>query len=391
MKTQIYHARKIRGWTSDRLNHELRQAANRLGFQIPKPSSLRVQISGWENGLHKPGINHQLLLQEAFKLPADALDFNEDTNQEMTETLLPTVLGRSLVTTEVSDALLTYFVDQLSIHARADNATGPSFVLTTTDLQSQQLEILANCGPKEVRLLAARYAEFLGWLLQDSGDNIKALRHTDRAVELAEANGDVALTAYDLMRKSSILTSLREFERAKFIAWKAVALAEREAPSLLPVCLRQYALAQSYLRDEHAAKTSLQRALELSQPTVAASNGLSPYCTTSYVHMEAALCLLALGDPSTAATACNIAVERWPRSAGLVRDESLCLARLAVARSQLRQVDEACEAGQRAAELVMKAPSARAIHMLRVTARRLEPFKSNHAVQELTQVLAEVA
>jgi hypothetical protein len=30
--------------------------------------------------------------------------------------------------------------------------------------------------------------EFTGWLLQDSGDDLGPLRHTDRAVELAEAS-----------------------------------------------------------------------------------------------------------------------------------------------------------------------------------------------------------
>jgi len=290
---------------------------------------------------------------------------------------------------EISDALLRYFFDQLAGHAHADNLAGPGFVLPAADLQLRQLEELAQHGVPEVGVLAARYAEFTGWLLQDSGDDLGALRHTDRAVELAEASSDAPLTAYNLMRKSSVLTSLREWQRARSVAQKAVALAEQVAPGLLPVCLRQYALTQSYLRDEREAKPALQRALDLTKPTVGDSADLSAYCTTSYVQMEAALCLLALGNPAAAAAACVEALEYWP--AELVRDESLCLTRLAVARCQLRQIEEACEAAQRAVERVKVAPSARAIHMLRLTAHKLQPFKGTPSVRELTQALAEVA
>ena len=128
---------------------------------------------------------------------------------------------------EFSDSLHRYFVDQLAGHARADNAAGPGFVLAAADLQLRQLEKLAEHGSPEVGVLTASYAEFTGWLLQDSGDNVGALRPTDQAVELAEVFGDSSLTAYNLMRKSNILTSLHEWQRARSVAQKAVVLAER--------------------------------------------------------------------------------------------------------------------------------------------------------------------
>ena len=301
-------------------------------------------------------------------------------------------MGSSVVVTLAGNfpTRCSYFVDQLAGHARGDNAAGPGFVIAAADLQRRQLEELAEREAPEVGMLTARYAEFTGWLLQDSGDDVGALRHTDRAVELAEACGDRSLTAYNLMRsKSNVLTSLRDWQRARLVAHKAVMLAERDAPDLLPVFLRQYALAQSYLRDEREAKSALHRALGLTKPVVGDSINPSAYCTTSYAQMEAALCLLALGNPSAAATACARALEHGPVE--LVRDESLCLARLAVARCQLRQIEEACAAAQQAVERVKTAPSARAIHMLRQTAHKLQPFKGAHGVTELTQALAEVA
>lgn len=390
MKTGVYQARKLRGWTSAQLNHKIRQAATRLGLTVSTPASLRVQISGWENGHHEPDATHQLLLQEAFGLPPEALGF-EDPTEELAGTALAGRTGRPAYQVSLSDALLAYFTEQLSIHVRADNSAGPVVVLPTVTLQLRQLEGFTQHGPPEVVLLAVRFAEFAGWLFQDSGDDSTALHYTDRSVELAEASGELPLSIYALMRKSGALTSLREWQRAMSVAQKAVKLAEHESPSLLPVCLRQYALTQAYLRDERAAKAALHRALELSQTVSGPGKELSPYCTTSYLQMEAALSLLALGDPAGAAKACDTATEHWPTRAGLIRDQSLCFARLAVARSQLREVEGACEAARRATELVKAAPSARTIHMLRVIAHRLQPFKDTHAVQELTQALAEVA
>jgi hypothetical protein len=348
-----------------------------------------VQISGWENGRHQPDPIHQVLLQEVFGLPADALGFHDLDTDDISPSPLRRPARRSDARVELSDFMLRYFVDQLAAHARADNVAGPGFVIAAADLQLRQLNEIAEHGAPEVCVLTARYAEFTGWLLQDSGDDVGALQHTDRAVELAEAFGDSSLTAYNLMRKSNVLTSLREWQRARSVAQKAVMLAERDAPDLLPVCLRQYALAQSYLRDEREAKSALQRALDLTEPAIGDSTSPSAYCTTSYVQMEAALCLLALGNPGAAAAACAGALEHWP--AELVRDQSLCLARLAVARCQLRQIDEACAAAQQAVERVKVAPSARAIHMLRLTAHKLQPFKGARDVSELTQALADVA
>ncbi len=125
-------------------------------------------------------------------------------------------------------------------------------------------------------------------------------------------------------------------------------------------------------------RSRLQHALALTKPTLANSAGLSAYYTVPSRARRS----------SCAATACVAALEHWP--AELVGDESLCLARLAVANSQLRHIEEACEAAQRAVDRVRAAPSARAIHMLRLSAHNLQPFQRSRSVAELTQALADV-
>lgn len=367
------------------------QAAIRLGLRVASSPSLRVEISGWENGKHRPDSAYQLLLQEVFNLPPEALGFDDTEDQHSTEAALHALVRQNVNHCRIIPEMLAYFTGQLGQHARMDNVAGPALVVATSNLQLKQLERFIS-GSKdedsEVIRLASRYAEFNGWLLQDCCQNIQALQITDRAVDLAEASGDVELVTYNLMRKSNILTAMHDRKSAAIIAGKSVNLAKREAPDLLPVCLRQQALADSGLGDERAAKTALYNALSITASKVD-KNIHAPYCTTSYLQMESALCFLALRRPAEAVKACESALRSWPSEQ--VRDESLCLARLAVSCCELRQVDEACDAGDRAIQLVYLAPSARSIHMLRIAARKLQPFVHYGRVRDFIEALEQVA
>jgi transcriptional regulator with XRE-family HTH domain len=387
VSNQIRQARKARGWTSDQLNHELRRAAAEVGISVASPISLRILISRWENGASAPDERYQLLLAKAFGLPLQALGFHDEGERSGVglTALMPPQGSR----VDVSDDILEYFRQQRIEHARMDNIAGPAFVIGTVATQVEQLRRLAAQGPGEVLHLASRFAELAGWLCQDSGDHTNALRYTDEAVDLAESAGDVALAAYNSMRKSNILTSMRESQRAAITAHRAAAMAERAAPDILPVCLRQVAVAEAHLRHEGPGRAALDKALSLASEGVGAGHTFCAYCTTAYLEMEGALCSLVLGKPGAAEEACVRALGSWP--VGLNRDQALCLTRLAAAHLDQHHIDEACQAARRAAELVAKAPSARTLHMLRVVARRVMPFKEARAVRELREVLATVA
>src|SRR4051794_29882765 len=54
MVNAIRQARESRGWTSARLNYELRRAGAQSGVATASESSLRVMISQWENGHQIP-------------------------------------------------------------------------------------------------------------------------------------------------------------------------------------------------------------------------------------------------------------------------------------------------------------------------------------------------
>jgi hypothetical protein len=136
---------------------------------------------------------YRLLLEDVFGLPADALGFPTDDESEPSHALGPLV-RRARQAAEPSPEVLDYFGKQLADHTRLDNLVGPSYVLPTALGQLDMLEQLAERGAPEAARLAARYAEFTGWLLQDSGHPARALAVTTKAVDYADASGDVELS-----------------------------------------------------------------------------------------------------------------------------------------------------------------------------------------------------
>lgn len=388
MVNLIKQARQTRGWTSTKLNSEIRRTAHKLGVTTASSESLRVMISGWENGRGVPDTTYRMLLTHVFDLPAAALGLPGDEVARADESLAPLV-HRGVERLEITDSILGYFRRQFAEHVQLDNEAGPGLVMGVVNVQVEQVRRLAERGPTEVVELASHFTEYAGWVHQDSGDLAHALRLTDEAVDLADLAGDAGLTAYTLMRKSNILTALGQDQRAAATARRAAALASRDAPDQHAVCLRQVALSAAAQGDEVVARDAVERALALLAEPSEKPNELSPYCTPSYVEMEHALCLLALDQPAAAVHACTRALETWP--AGLVRDEGLCLVRLAVAQLRSGEVDEACVAAVQAVERVQLAPSARTLEQLRAVSRSVQPYREARSVRWFRQALAQVA
>jgi hypothetical protein len=76
------------------------------------------------------------------------------------------------------------------------------------------------------------------------------------------------------------------------------------------------ALSEAAQGNEVVARDAIERALILLGVPPDGPNDLSPYCTSSYVEMEHALCLLVLDQPTAAAEACVRALQSWPCRAG---------------------------------------------------------------------------
>lgn len=84
----------------------------------------------------------------------------------------------------------------------------PSAVLPTLIVQTNTLRNLAKDSSGAIRTrtlrLAARYAEYTGWMTQESGQDAAAMWWTDQAAEMAMAGGDREMAAYGLVRRALV-------------------------------------------------------------------------------------------------------------------------------------------------------------------------------------------
>jgi hypothetical protein len=159
-------------------------------------------------------------------------------------------------------------------------------------------------------------------------------------------------------------------------------------PGLRAIALRQRAHAHALAGEPDDCARAIDDALsEVAVP--AESDGLTAYCTPSYVAMEAGDAWMRLGRPAKAVSTYEDGLRHWPP--GYERDRGLCLSRLAVAYAESGQVEQAAITGRRAAAAVGAASSARSVAQLRRLRIRLSPHRSMPDVSDLERVLTGVA
>ncbi|MFD7428130.1 helix-turn-helix domain-containing protein [Streptomyces sp. NPDC059818] len=238
---------------------------------------------------------------------------------------------------EASRTLFTHY-------RRLGQSVEPGFLLPGLIAQTHTLRELSahsNGKPRRDFLeLASRYAEYVGWLVQESGDEQAALWWTQRAVDLAAAGGDPALAGYALVRRALITLYQDDAEQT-------VALAQRAQSGTLPPRIRGLAAqreAQGHaLAGNHRA---CLRALDRARALLARQEG-SPDATVigsmhlpDSVGMVTGWCLVDLGRPREAA-------EELDRQLSLVSDDALRTQvrygiRRALAYASNGEIDHAC-------------------------------------------------
>ncbi|MEV7305429.1 helix-turn-helix transcriptional regulator [Streptomyces microflavus] len=102
----------------------------------------------------------------------------------------------------------TLFHEQLHQMKRLGQSLAPAAMLPVLRSQASTVTTLASraTGSSRTGLLitASRFAEYIGWMAQESGDEAAALHATAEAVELARAGGDTDLADYALVRRALV-------------------------------------------------------------------------------------------------------------------------------------------------------------------------------------------
>ena len=262
--------------------------------------------------------------------------------------------------------------------------TSPSLVIGQVIAHLHTLRTLALDNPEPMRselvLLAARVAEYAGWMSQEAGREADALRWTDRAVALA-AEHDPHLASFALIRHAEI--ALYRQDPAVTIELARAAQRDRAAgPRILGLAARCEAQGHALAGDAGGCEEALDRSAAL---LTVREEHERPLLGAASVPDDLALVrgwtLFDLGRPREAAELLDRQLLVIPPTARRAR--ARFGVRRALAHAQDGELDQACLATWEVLADVALVDSATTRIALRELNRTLNRWRGHRAVQEL--------
>ncbi|MEV0648058.1 helix-turn-helix transcriptional regulator [Phytomonospora sp. NPDC050363] len=261
-----------------------------------------------------------------------------------------------------------------SLRRLASSATGPDF-------RAQSLR------------LGSRYAEYIGWIAQETGDDRAALWWTDQAVELASSAGDEEMTAYAYVRRA--LIAMYSYDATGTIDLALLARRYSRHPRVLGLAALREAQGHAIAGDQNSCHEALDRGARhmteassviSDQPVLGSSTVIDP------VPIALGWCLQDLGKSRPAAEVLITELARIPQHAHRAR--ARFGARLALALAGIRELEHACAILSEVLDAMEKVDSSTIRSDLRTLARELNRWHDTPCVREvmprLTQALHPV-
>jgi DNA-binding XRE family transcriptional regulator len=233
---------------------------------------------------------------------------------------------------------------------RLGQVAGPGVVLPMVIAQAQAIRGMAAevAGLPEqavVLQLAARYAEFAGWMAQEVGNDQVALGWTKTAVDLANAAGDRELNAHAWVRRA-LITLYREDAVQTVELARQAQVDPRVSPRIRGLAALREAQGHALGGDHDACRRALDRGRELlSSAAMAGSDptggpSLGPTSVPDMCAVVTGWCLHDLGQPGPAVDALGREFYRLPETAR--RSRARYGIRLVLAYLGAGEVDQAC-------------------------------------------------
>ncbi|WP_346140667.1 helix-turn-helix transcriptional regulator [Kitasatospora cinereorecta] len=293
---------------------------------------------------------------------------------------------------EVESAPVEIFRAQFDQMRRLGQSSAPGPLLPLLAAQTRTLVELAGQADSANRdrliLLAARYAEYAGWMAQEAGDNSRALWWTAQAVDLAEAGGDRHLASYALVRRA--LVTFYAGDAARTVQLVGPAQSGGLPPRIRGLAAQREAQGHALAGDADSCLRSLDRARELLARADTEGDGSSPVLGTTSLADPAAMvtgwCLYDLGRADQAAELLDRECPRIPVHA--VRSRARYGVRRALARAAGGEPERACELASDLLPLIPALRSATIQADVRRLARELHRFRASRSVQDVQPLLA---
>ncbi len=139
------------------------------------------------------------------------------------------------------------------------------------------------------------------------------------------------------------------------------------------------------LGEADACARSLEEARQAAQHGADEDDPYAPYCTVSYIDMEAANCDIRLNQPEEAVHTLETSLTHWPSQQQ--RDRGLCLSRLSTAHALLGDVEDAYQTAHQAVSIAQTTGSARILAELGNLQSHLTPWRKLVEIAELNKTL----
>ncbi|WP_228990852.1 helix-turn-helix transcriptional regulator [Streptomyces sp. DH8] len=247
MATGLRAARKARGWSQEKLIHEMRRLAEQRLLDIASPASLKVYISEWENGRRAITDRYATLLRPLLgvtdaELRGDAGEVRPAAGG------YEELLSRIDSSSSLSESMVGSFLDQTELLRTMDRQMGAAGLVDQMNghLAAMEDALTFAVLPGTRRPIAAALAgasTLAAWQALDAGAVERAWRRYELAKKaaqdsesplyLAHAMGEQAyvladagrpLLAIDLVRDAQRTQAERQSPRLR--AWLAAAEAE---------------------------------------------------------------------------------------------------------------------------------------------------------------------
>lgn len=271
--------------------------------------------------------------------------------------------------------------------------TSPAVVLESLVTQTHTVHALARGNPEPVRsrllLLAARMAEYTGWLSQEAGNDHDALSWTRHAAELGRAGGDRAIESYAFVREAGLALYRQDPIATIDLARQAQKLG-RAGSRTFGLAARREAQGHALAGDRDAFERALDRA---AGPLYASTVDAKDYpvlgsTAPDPLALARGWSLADLGLAGESATLLGGELARVPVTNRRTR------ARFGVRRSLAHaldgEIDESCRTLAAALDDVAHVDSATVRTDLRELARCLSRWRGHHTVREIYPELSRV-
>ncbi|MFI2029283.1 helix-turn-helix domain-containing protein [Streptomyces buecherae] len=291
---------------------------------------------------------------------------------------------------EVALPTIAVFRDQFQHMRRLGQSISPAVLLPALRAQTATVTGLATASTGSARtgllVIAARFAEYTGWMSQEAGDEAAALRWTAEAVGLAQAGGDARLADYALVRQALVTM----YNGA---AQETIALAQQAQRSALPPRIRglaaqREAQGHALAGDENACRRGLEQArglLAKAETDDSETSVLGPTHLADPAAMVTGWCLYELGRPREAAEVLDTECRRIPSHA--LRTRTRYGLRRALAHAASGEIEQSCAVARDLLTYMEIVPSATVRTDVRRLDRELSRFRTQPAVRELQPAL----